>query len=127
MTSSAQLAVFGNMYGLANMTLFLLLINYLTALVGIQLLRGDVQSGDGQLVDWGEIFNAFLGVYQVFSSENWTDVLYGAAQSEIPLRQSALVVLFISGWMFFANCESPLTFISLAHVLQTSYFKCSLP
>ncbi|KAF7794178.1 hypothetical protein EIP86_005309 [Pleurotus ostreatoroseus] len=97
------LAVFGNMYGLANMTLFLLLINYLTALVGIQLLRGDVQSADGQLVDWGEIFNAFLGIYQVFSSENWTDVLYGAAQAEIPLRQSALVVLFIAGWMFFAN------------------------
>ncbi|KAJ3558247.1 hypothetical protein NM688_g1042 [Phlebia brevispora] len=97
------LAVFGNMYGLANMTLFLLLINYITALVGIQLLRGDVPSQDGQLVDWGEIFNAFLGIYQVFSSENWTDVLYGSAQPEIPLRQSALVVLFISGWMFFAN------------------------
>ena len=93
------------MYGLANMALFLILINYLTALVGVQLLRGDIQSADGQLVDWGGIFNAFLGIYQVFSSENWTDVLYGAAQPEIPLGQSAIVVLFISGWMFFANCK----------------------
>ena len=100
------------MYGLANMTLFLLLINYIAALVGVQLLRGDVQSADGQLVDWGEIFNAFLGTYQVFSSENWTDVLYGSAQPEIPLRQSALVVLFITGWFFFANCELSFCFLS---------------
>ncbi|THG95158.1 hypothetical protein EW026_g6441 [Hermanssonia centrifuga] len=100
------LAVFGNMYGLANMSLFLLLINYLTALVGVQLLRGDVQSGangDGKFIIWGEIFNSFLGIYQVFSSENWTDVLYDAAQAEIPLRQSPIVILFIAGWMFFAN------------------------
>lgn len=91
------------MYGLANMSLFLILINFLTALVAVQLLRGDVAKGE--FIDFGEIFNSFLAIYQVFSSENWTDVLYGAAQPEIPLRQSAIVVLFISGWMFFANCE----------------------
>lgn len=93
------------MYGLANMSLFLFMINYITALVGIQLLRGDIQQQGGTFIDWGEVFNAFLGVYQVFSSENWTDVLYDAATAEVPLRQSAIVVLFISGWFFFANCE----------------------
>lgn len=91
------------MYGLVNMSLFLLMINYITALVAIQLLRGDVQKGN--FIDWGEVFNAFLGIYQVFSSENWTDVLYGAAVPEIALRQSAIVVLFIAGWFFFANCK----------------------
>ncbi|KAI0791303.1 Ion transport protein-domain-containing protein [Abortiporus biennis] len=95
------LAVFGNMYGLANMSLFLILINFITALVAVQLLRGDVVQGD--FIDFGEIFNSFLAIYQVFSSENWTDVLYGAAVPEIPLRQSAIVIIFISGWMFFAN------------------------
>ena len=93
------------MYGLANMSLFLFLINYITALVGLQLLRGDLPQDGQTFITWGEVFNSFLGVYQVFSSENWTDVLYGAAQAEVPLKQSAIVVLFISGWMFFANCE----------------------
>ena len=92
------------MYGLANMSLFLFLVNFITALVGVQLLRGDVQEGS-RFITWGEIFNSFLGVYQVFSSENWTTVLYDAASAEVPLRRSAIVVLFISGWMFFANCE----------------------
>lgn len=93
------------MYGLVNMSLFLLLINYITALVGVQLLRGDVQNDGTRFIDWGEIYNSFLGIYQVFSSENWTNVLYDAAVAEVPLRQSAIVVLFIAGWMFFANCE----------------------
>ncbi|KAI0698022.1 Ion transport protein-domain-containing protein [Cytidiella melzeri] len=97
------LAVFGNMYGLANMSLFLFLINYITALVGVQLLRGDVGQDSTRFIDWGEIFNAFLGIYQIFSSENWTNVLYDAATSEVALRQTAIVILFIVGWFFFAN------------------------
>ncbi|KAH9849175.1 Ion transport protein-domain-containing protein [Lenzites betulinus] len=95
------LAVFGNMYGLANMSLFLIEINLLAALFAVQLVGGDVQSGD--LIDFGTLYNSFLGVYQVFSSENWTDVLYKASVPEVPLRQSVIVVLFVSGWMFFAN------------------------
>ncbi|KAL6310254.1 Ion transport protein-domain-containing protein [Sparassis latifolia] len=95
------LAVFGNMYGLANMTLFLFLMNFIAALIGVQLLRGDVPRGN--LIDWGQVYNSFLAVYQVFSSENWTNVLYGSAEPEIPLRQSPIVILFISGWFLFAN------------------------
>ncbi|KAJ7583970.1 Ion transport protein-domain-containing protein [Mycena floridula] len=95
------LAVFGNMYGLANMSLFLLLVNYIAALVAIQLLRGDVSSD--QQMNFGQIFSAFLAVYQVFSSENWTDILYGASSAETHLGQTFIVVIFISGWMLFAN------------------------
>ncbi|KAL7278048.1 hypothetical protein ACG7TL_008012 [Trametes sanguinea] len=95
------LAVFGNMYGLANMSLFLIEINLLAALFVVQLIGGDIQAGD--TIDFGTLYNSFLAVYQVFSSENWTDVLYTAAVPEVPLRQSAIVVLFIAGWMFFAN------------------------
>ncbi|EIW52938.1 uncharacterized protein TRAVEDRAFT_155754 [Trametes versicolor FP-101664 SS1] len=95
------LAVFGNMYGLANMSLFLIEINLLAALFAVQLVGGDVKSGE--LIDFGTLYNTFLGIYQVFSSENWTDVLYKAAEPEVPLRQSVIVVLFVAGWMFFAN------------------------
>ncbi|KZT30145.1 hypothetical protein NEOLEDRAFT_1238275 [Neolentinus lepideus HHB14362 ss-1] len=95
------LAVFGNMYGLANMTLFLLLMNYLAALIAVQLLRGDLVSDEP--MNFGEIFTSFLAIYQIFSSENWTDVLYGAMQSEIPLGQSVIVAVFVSTWFLFAN------------------------
>ncbi|KAE9397917.1 hypothetical protein BT96DRAFT_1020456 [Gymnopus androsaceus JB14] len=95
------LSVFGNMYGLTNMSLFLILVNYLAALVSVQLIRGDMSSGDA--VNFSQLYNAFLAVYQVFSSENWTDVLYGAGQAELQLGQTVIVVLFITFWLLFAN------------------------
>ncbi|KAK7018498.1 Ion transport protein-domain-containing protein [Favolaschia claudopus] len=95
------LSVFGNMYGLANMTLFLFLVNYIAALIAVQFLRGDLKAD--QAMNFGTLYNAFLAVYQVFSSENWTDVLYSTAGAETVFGQSAIAVLFISGWMLFAN------------------------
>ncbi|KAJ3901512.1 Ion transport protein-domain-containing protein [Lentinula edodes] len=91
------LSVFGNMYGLTNMSLFLILVNFLAAFLSSQLLRGDMSSND--VVNFGQLYNAFLAVYQVFSSENWTDVLYNAGQAELQLGQTVLVVLFISLWL----------------------------
>ena len=99
-----QLAVFGNLYGLVNMSLFLILINFIAALVAIQLLRGDVP---GNLnMNFGQLFTSFLAVYQVFSSENWTNVLYLATQAEIPLGQAVILAIFFPAWFLFANCKS---------------------
>ena len=90
------------MYGLSNMALFLIIINYIAALVAVQFLRGDF--GNDQNENFGEIWNAFLAMYQVFSSENWTNVLYSAGQAEQPLGQSVIALIFISAWFLFANC-----------------------
>ncbi|KAJ7078435.1 Ion transport protein-domain-containing protein [Mycena belliarum] len=95
------LAVFGNMYGLANMTLFLIIVNFIAALISVQFLRGDLASS--QTMNFGTLFNAFLAMYQVFSSENWTDVLYNTSGAETLFGQSAMTVLFVAGWMLFAN------------------------
>jgi hypothetical protein len=91
------------MYGLANMSLFLILINYISALVAVQLLRGDL--GQSVTMNFGQLFTAFLAVYQVFSSENWTNVLYAATKAETALGQTIVVALFIASWMLFANCK----------------------
>ncbi|KAF7291112.1 hypothetical protein MIND_01254300 [Mycena indigotica] len=95
------LAVFGNMYGLINMTLFLILVNFIAALVSVQLVRGDMPADTTK--NFGTIFNAFLAVYQVFSSENWTNILYDTANAEAGFGQSAIIVIFVAGWMLFAN------------------------
>ena len=98
-----QLTVFGNVHGLANMILFLLIVNYISALVAVQLLRGDFSSTN--YITFGEAYNSFLAIYQVFSSENWPDVLYGAGMAEIPLGQSVIAVFFITAWFLFGNCK----------------------
>ena len=96
------LSVFANMRGLVNMILFLMIVNYLAALFVAQILRGDMQSNVA--MNFGEIFTSFLAIYQVFSSENWTTVLYNSAMAEVPLGQAVIIILFFVGWFFFANC-----------------------
>lgn len=91
------------MYGLANMTLFLLLINFLAALVGIQLIRGDMAGT--VTMNFGQLFNSFLAAYQIFSSENWTTVMYNATDAELGLGQAVIVCTFLTCWLLFANCE----------------------
>jgi voltage-dependent calcium channel len=101
-----QLAVFGNLYGLLNMSLFLILVNYIAALVALQLVHGDIPSG--RPMDFGWWWTGFLAVWQIFSSENWTDVLYGAMTAEKGLGQVVIVAIFLSCWLLFANCKYPL-------------------
>ncbi|KAL0066269.1 calcium channel protein [Marasmius tenuissimus] len=95
------LAVFGNMYGLINMSLFLILVNYIVGLFAIQFLRGDM--ADDNAINFGHVFNSYLGIYQIFSSEDWTSILYDAAEAESDLGQTIIAILFLSGWILFAN------------------------
>ena len=58
-----------------------------------------------QMINFGHIYNAFLGMWQIFTSENWTALFYTAAIVSQPVQQSIVVILFLIGWMLFANCK----------------------
>ena len=94
------------------MILFLLLVNFIASLMAVQLLRGYMPPD--QMINFGHIYNAFLGMYQIFTSENWTTLLYAAAIASQPIQQSIVVILFLTGWMLFANCTSsgPIVWVS---------------
>ncbi|KAF8840292.1 hypothetical protein BDN67DRAFT_996862 [Paxillus ammoniavirescens] len=96
-----MLTVFGNLYGLTNMILFLMLVNFLAALFGIQLIQGDMNGTN--TMNFSQLFNSFLAVYQIFSSENWTTVLYNATDAELNLGQAIIICTFLTCWLLFAN------------------------
>ncbi|KAG1893620.1 Ion transport protein-domain-containing protein [Suillus fuscotomentosus] len=108
-----MLTVFGNLYGLVNMTLFLLLVNLLAALVCVELIRGDMNDSTG--LNFGQLWNSFLAMYQIFSSENWTNVLYSTAIAEISLGQAVIVIIFLCSWLIFANFIVMQMFIAVIH------------
>ncbi|KAJ7443485.1 hypothetical protein B0H11DRAFT_2250590 [Mycena galericulata] len=86
-------AVFENMYGFVNMTLFLIIVNFIaTPLPCCSYVRRPSLDPDNELRDF---------VLGVFSSENRTNVLYDTAQAESPFGQGILTVLFMimAGWL----------------------------
>ncbi|GAA5943198.1 hypothetical protein JCM10213_006241 [Rhodosporidiobolus nylandii] len=95
--------VLGTFTGLVNMVVFLLLMTFIASLVSVQLLRGvpDQGSDDTGTMNFFQIFNAFLAMYQVASSENWTDVLQTAVASQ-GLWGTVVAAIFLCGWMFFS-------------------------
>lgn len=109
------------------MSMFLLLANYLAALFAIQLFRGDIDPTAP--MNFLHVGNAFLAMYQVFSSENWTNILWSTSDSEVPFHQQWIAMLLVAGWLFFANCEwifaAPIGVLKPV-VMQSSCFKCSL-
>lgn len=98
--------VFGSLAGLMNMILFLLLIVGLATLIAVQIFRGDIpQDEDGTVneINFKQVYNSYLGMYQLFSSENWTTVLYSALSNQGQYRQAVIGAIFLCGWFLFAN------------------------
>lgn len=68
------------------------------------------------MVNFSQVYNSFVGMYQIFSTENWTDVLYTAvsrsctvlAHTEVGADwswgQGWIVCIFLFLWFMFANC-----------------------
>ncbi|KAK8858595.1 hypothetical protein IAR55_002824 [Kwoniella newhampshirensis] len=95
------ISVFGSFAGLFNMVIFLFLVNFLGALMALQLFRGDIPSGDN--LTFSQTYNSWLAMYQIFSSENWTDILYSAMGSEKLFKQEWIAAIFLCGWFLFSN------------------------
>ena len=76
--------VLGNVGGLLNLILFVFLLTFLASIFAAQLFRGEVppeQDGDTLVVSFFTIYNSFLGMYQILSSENWTTIMYSVTTS----------------------------------------------
>jgi hypothetical protein len=102
MTKRLIQLVLGNVTGIGNLMLFVFLITFLMAIFAVQLFRGQIpaQDSDGEWirVPFNTIFNAFLGMYQVLSSENWTEILYNITTYTVRLNTAWIGAIFIIGW-----------------------------
>ena len=85
------------------MTLFLILINFLAALFGIQLIQGDMPGTF--TLNFGQLFNSFLAAYQLLSKDSWTTLLYHTTVAEQSRGQPIIVSTFLCCWLFFSSCR----------------------
>ncbi|KAL9109369.1 MAG: hypothetical protein Q9227_005999 [Pyrenula ochraceoflavens] len=106
-TRDLIMTVYGNIVGLLNLIVFVFLITFLTAILASQLFRGDIdptdQAGSAIHITFFDIFNSFLGMYQVLSSENWTSLLYTTTAFDFRWNTSWLAATFFIMWFILAN------------------------
>ncbi|GAB7348680.1 hypothetical protein MBLNU459_g7040t3 [Dothideomycetes sp. NU459] len=99
LTRNLIMTVLGNFFGLTNLILFVFLLCFLVAIFASQIFRGELpyqsDSGETLVVSFFTIWNSFLGMYQIFSSENWTTIMYNV---------TAYNVIYDNGWIGAAFC-----------------------
>lgn len=106
-TRELLMIVFGNAAGLFNLIIFVFLFTFLAAILASQLFRGDIPpedaGGNETLIQFFDIWNSFIGMYQVFSSENWTELLYNVTQYDKMFTTGWLGAMFLILWFIIAN------------------------
>lgn len=106
-TRSLITLVLGNSSGIGNLVLFVFLITFLMSILAVQLFRGELApddaSGNTIEITFFTIYNAFLGMYQILSSENWTTSLYNITASNTARNTAWIGAVFFIGWFILAN------------------------
>lgn len=105
-TRELLLRILGSTSGLFNLVVFLLGSVYMAALVACQLIRGDAPEtvyGEAQEMTFKNIFNAFVAMYQIVSSENWTQILYAVQMDQTLYHQAWIGAIFFIVWFVFAQ------------------------
>jgi hypothetical protein len=102
MTRDLIQKVLGHAAGIGNLVLFVFLITFLVAILAVQLFRGDIYPvdpyGNTVHVTFFSLYNSFLGIYQVLSSENWTIILYSVTSYNSYLSTGWVGAAFFVGW-----------------------------
>ena len=99
--------VLGNVSGLLNLIIFVFLITFLTAIFAVQIFRGQFPPYDADTnpvrITFSDIYNSFIGMYQVLSSENWTILMYNSTQYDQRWGESWMGATFFVLWFILAN------------------------
>lgn len=99
----------GDFTGFANLIMFVMLLCFLAAIFATQIFRGQIpqenDDGDAIRVPFFDIYNAFLGMYQIFSSENWTDIMYDVTSYNVLYNNGWIGAAFCIMWFILANCK----------------------
>ncbi|KAH8845237.1 hypothetical protein MCOR27_007117 [Pyricularia oryzae] len=97
-----RLVLGGNASGIGNLLVFVFLMTFLMSIFAAQLFRGELpeQDEDGEdiKVNFGSIYNSFLGMYQVLTSEDWTDMLYSITGTSQQWGTAWIAGVFFIGW-----------------------------
>jgi uncharacterized membrane protein YgcG len=107
LTRDLILLVLRHVSGIANLIMFVFLLTFLASIFAAQLFRGQlpILDGNGNYVQitFATMFNSFLGMYQILSSENWTSILYNIQRFNTIHNTAWIGSVFFIIWYILAN------------------------
>ncbi|WBW72677.1 plasma membrane calcium ion import channel Cch1 [Schizosaccharomyces osmophilus] len=96
--------LFSNFIRLLNLMLFLFILLFIASMLSVRLFQNLPPSDDpSNDVDFSNTYAAFLNMYQIFSSENWTDIVYNVQERLGPYKLAWLPAAFFTLWFVFSN------------------------
>lgn len=88
---------------------FLFLLTFLVSIFASQLFREELpvldSNGNYIEVTFGSIYNCFLGMYQVLSSENWTILMYNITAYDVDSNTAWIGAIFFISWFILGFCR----------------------
>ncbi|CEP08594.1 hypothetical protein [Parasitella parasitica] len=96
--------VLGSVYGLINLSFFIVLATLLCAIIAFQLFEGVINElEDESEMRFFSVYNSFVSLYQLFSGEDWTTVLYNVMEAGSKNNNAVIYALFLVFWFAFSN------------------------
>ncbi|KAG0368488.1 calcium channel protein, partial [Mortierella sp. AD032] len=93
--------VVGSWIGLLNLVMFIAVFVAVVSVMAGILFRENVDE-DEKHMNFADFYVSYLGMYQIFSGENWTTILYSVMQSD-STSQIVVSTIFIIAFYSFAN------------------------
>ncbi|KAI8991980.1 Ion transport protein-domain-containing protein [Mycotypha africana] len=94
--------VLGSLHGLINLSFFIVLATLLCAIIAFQLFEGVINEL-GEEMRFFSVYNSFTALYQLFSGEDWTTILYNVMDAGSENHNSTIYALFLVFWFAFSN------------------------
>jgi hypothetical protein len=86
---------------------FIIILTFFVALLACQLLRGTLPSRkrDGTYtITFSDPLNSFIGVYQILSTDRWSDILFDVTAYSRGSASAILGPIFLIIWFMSAQC-----------------------
>lgn len=107
LTRDLILLVLRHVSGILNLIMFVFLLTFLASIFASQLFRGQLptidEEGNYTQVTFATIFNSFLGMYQIMSSENWTTIVYNVTRFTTQYNTAWIGAAFFILWYILSN------------------------
>ncbi|CAB11726.1 Calcium-channel protein cch1 [Schizosaccharomyces pombe] len=110
--------LFSNFKQLLNLMLFLVIVLFIASLCAVRLFQDLPNDGDSDddAISFATTYESFLYMYQILTSENWTDVMFAIQARLAHLHLSWIPGAFFTLWFLFSNNVVLSMFIAVIQV-----------